>query len=125
MYLPLDPDFTIWLAWTDSSRDHSFETYFNPDQEVNIAREWNIPGFRPVLKEGDDSYNFLLTDDRKRWQLLDEFDEQLLWVKDEELEELETNEQKTDFILCGRGGLETEVVYMNYHPADEAGIREV
>ena len=44
LYLPLDPDFTAQLAWTDDPRNLSIGTYFDPDKEVNLEREFNIKG---------------------------------------------------------------------------------
>ena len=48
----------------------------------------------------------------------------LLWVKNEDLEALTCMEDLADFILCGYGYLETEVVYMDSHPANKPGTRE-
>jgi hypothetical protein len=122
-YLPLDSDFTDYLAWTNDPDDLAIETYFDPDKEINLGRMFNIPGLRPVLKEEDVPDNFILTDDEQRWYLFDEYRRRLLWVKNEELDELEFDEEKADFILCGCGILETEAVYMDFHPANKPGAR--
>jgi hypothetical protein len=124
LYLPLDPDFTAQLAWTNDPRNLSIETYFDPDKEVNLRRKFNIKGLWLVLREDDDPDNFILTYGEQRWYLFDESDGMLLWVKNKDLETLTSKEEQADFILCGYGYLETEVVYLGSHPANKPGTRE-
>lgn len=50
--------------------------------------------------------------------MYEEWDAFLHWVKSTELEELESHQEKVDWILCQLGGLETEPVFQDRHPAD-------
>jgi hypothetical protein len=97
-YLPLDPEFTAPLSWTNDPNDLSIETYFNPNK-INLGQSYNIKGLRPVLREEGEPYNFILVDDEQRWYLWDEYDGLLLWVKSKELEALTKIEDKADFVL--------------------------
>jgi len=100
------------------------ETYFLPTPP-NLATDYNIKGLKPILRENDGFYRFILTDKQSRLYVWDE-DGYLFWVKDEELESLMSVEEKVDFVLCGLGCLEVEPVYRDYHPAEDyANLKEM
>jgi hypothetical protein len=77
---------------------------------------------RPILGEDGGRERFILTDKKDRFYVWDEWDGRLLWVRHVELEELETLEEKVDFVLDGLGCFEVEPVYRTKHPTDNPDL---
>jgi hypothetical protein len=93
LWLRLKSEYTAPLCWTNDPRHLKIDTYFDPDK-INIGDNFNIEGLRPVLREDDNEYNFILEDADGRWYLWEEYDGLLLWIKSEELKALKTDEER-------------------------------
>lgn len=116
-YVRLDPEYARTLCWSNNPDDLALQTYFNPE-EPNLDTNYNIQGLVPVLREDEGLYRFVLKDKKGRFYIWDE-DGHLLWVKSKKIEELASNEDKIEFVICSLGCLDVEPVYRDYHPAED------
>jgi len=68
----------------------------------------------------DDEYRFVLVDDKHPYYLYEEWGGFLNWVKSRELDYVDTDLEKIDYITCAIGNLNLEPVFRGDHPADRA-----
>lgn len=116
-YFQLPPEFTLGLVWSNHPGDLQLQTYFNP-KKPHLGSDFGVEGLQPVLREMEGDYRFILTDSKGRFYLYEEWDGFLYWVKSRELEYMDTDVQKVDYIVCAIGDLDTERVFRGNHPAD-------
>jgi hypothetical protein len=98
-YVGLSADFMYWTLWSNDPSHLSLQTYFNP-KKPNLAKDFNVPSLHPILREDGGHDNFILTDDKDRIYVRNEMDGRLFWVRHKEIEELESVEDKVDFVIC-------------------------
>jgi hypothetical protein len=96
-------------------------TYFDPDKP-NLASDFQVPGLLPILREEGGFDRFILTDAKKRFYVLDEWDGRLFWVRHKEIEYFSIIEEQVDFVIGGLGGLEVEPVSCTRHPAESSNL---
>ncbi|KAJ4367451.1 hypothetical protein N0V83_007034 [Neocucurbitaria cava] len=115
-YIQLSDEYNKRLCWSNNPIDLKLPTYFNPNQELSLAKDFNVQGLCPVLTEKDDCEVFILRDAKCRYYLWDEWDGHLLrfqkkWVegfpsKEKMIMNLICNltwaQQDTDVISCDR-----------------------
>ena len=92
-HVKLDSDFAGPLCWSNSPGNLALSTYFNP-AKPNLESDFSVDGLGSILREDHDPERFILTDKQRRCYVWDDWDGLLSWVRDVELETLETWEEK-------------------------------
>ena len=123
-YVPLDSDYAHSVSWSNDPGHLALQTYFNPNKP-NLGGDFLVHGLRPILREDEEPYRFILKDNKDRYYVWNEFDGRLFWVRHAELEEMTGLEDKVDFVLCGLGALEVEPVYRDKHPAEDPELATI
>lgn len=123
-YVQLDSDYTNSLCWSNDPGQLSLQTYFDPDKP-NLSSDFNVPGLSPILREYGGRHRFILKGSKGRFYVWNEWSGRLFWVRHKEIEELDSLEDKVNFVLCRLGGLEVEPVFHTYHPADDPKLPEM
>ena len=68
----MDPEYIADIAWSNNPNNFTLETYFNP-KKSSLGRDYKIKGLRPVIREDDNRYNWILTNAKSRWYVWEEF----------------------------------------------------
>lgn len=118
-YLQVPADFIQGLNWSNNPGFLKLQTYFNP-RKPSLGGEFGVKGLKPILREMDDEYRFVLVDDKHPYYLYEEWGGFLNWVKSRELDYVDTDLEKIDYITCAIGNLNLEPVFRGDHPADRA-----